>query len=76
MTVEEVLAQVEQVPEHVQHSLVNKSFNDNGCVYKLLCRSGDRAVRAELFIATYTEDAALPLLQRRVVEYIYLQDPR
>ena len=56
MTVKDVLDGIKVSEGYIANSLVIKSSNESGIVYKWLVVSNDKAVRKEIFIASDSEE--------------------
>ena len=71
MTVNELLNSIKQEEKYINGSLLLKSYDDNGCVYKYLILSpGLFGKRKEIFIELKPEESELDLLNKTVVSYI------
>ena len=74
MTVQEVLNIYLAEDNYVDGSMINKSFDDEGCVYKWLSsNNANSAFRREIFIHTSTTGT---LEDRIVINYIEIADAR
>ena len=70
MTVSEFLTTIESDQSYVNHSLFLKSSDNYGCIYKLLIKSNDVAIRKEIFIELNAEESEITLLDKTVVSSI------
>lgn len=73
MTVQDVLDIYEAEDSYVSNSMVNKSYDDNGCTYKWLARAGSKAFRREVFMCTTGTGT---LTGRTAVEYIEIDEAK
>lgn len=73
MTVQEVLDIFQSEDTYVGKSMVNKSYDDNGCTYKWLAKQGTKAFRREVFICT---TGTGELTGRTAVEYVEINEAK
>jgi len=74
MTVQEVLDLYMAEENYVDGSIINKSFDDEGCVYKWLSsNTAQTAFRREVFIHTSTTGT---LENRTVINYVEIADAK
>jgi len=73
MIVQEVIDIFKAETNYVGKSMINKSFNDEGCTFKWLAKNGISALRREVFISTVV-DPEVDLLNRTVIEYVEIGD--
>jgi len=70
MTIQEFITQIANDGDYVNHSLVLKSYDDYGCVYKWLQKCNNLAIRKEIFIELDIEEVELELLNKTVIASI------
>jgi len=71
MTISELLISIKESSNYVNHSLILKSSDNYGCVYKYLIKVIDgSATRKEIFIELNTEELELDLINKTVVNKI------
>lgn len=68
MKVSDFINQIENLQEYISHSLILKSSDNYGCVYKYLIRQGNNsAIRIEVFIELDESENELDLLNKTVI---------
>ena len=70
MTVSELSNTIKQNEDYVSNSLILKSSDNFGCIYKYLLKSNNIAVRKEIFIELSSAESALNLLDKTIINYI------
>lgn len=70
MKISDLLTQIKQETEYYPNSLILKSSDDNGCVYKYLIKGETFSTRKEIFIELNPEQSGIDLLQKDVISYI------
>ena len=71
MIVQDVLDLYMAEDNYVEHSMINKSFNDEGCVYKWIDKNTTgNGFRREVFISIEEAVSGETLEDRTVISYI------
>lgn len=70
MKVLELLNTIKQHEDYYPNSLLLKSSDEYGCIYKWLIKVYNIAVRKEIFIELNLEESELNLLDKTVISYI------
>lgn len=69
MTVGTLINNIKNSADHFPNSMILKSSDNSGCVYKWLVRGKELATRKEIFIALDPEESELDLLEKTIIEY-------
>jgi hypothetical protein len=70
MTVAEFIITIKQRSDYYPSSLILKSSDNNGCLYKFLVNCGSYASRQEIFIQLDPEESELELINKTVISNI------
>lgn len=73
MTVQDVIDTYMAEANYVCGSMINKSYDDNGCAWKWLCHNESGAFRREVFMCTSTTGT---LEERTVTEHVEVNDAK
>ena len=76
MTINEFLNTIKSNPDYVENSIILKSSDNYGCVYKFLLKANNIGIRKEIFIELDPEESEVELLNKTYISSIEITPAR